>query len=128
MLPVSTENYVGGVWENISKCVHVWMWKEAVKGKEGKTQMELIFNSVLVGLSFIYKLIYTSNLADKTISIHRARMCSCPYQHLAKADVSPQLFSPSHFCWHIPTQKFESLTCFQQLLSQPKYATPFLFF
>lgn len=56
MLPVSTENYAGGVWEKRfqrQECVHVWMWKEALKGKEDKTQMGLIFNSVLVGLSFI---------------------------------------------------------------------------
>lgn len=49
------------------------MWKEALKGKEDETQMGLIFNSVLVGLSFTHKWIYTTNLADITISIHGAR-------------------------------------------------------
>lgn len=55
------------------ECVHVWMWKEALKGKEEKTQMGLIFNSALVGLSFIYKWIYIYNLADITVSIYGAR-------------------------------------------------------
>lgn len=75
MLPVSTENYVGGVWGEISKagvcaCVDVERGSER---KQEKTQMGLIFNSALVGLSFIYKWIYIYNLADITVSVYGAR-------------------------------------------------------
>lgn len=110
------------------ECVHVWLWKEVLKGKGDKTQMGLIFNSVLVGLSFICKWIYTSNLADIAISIHGSQAVFCPHQHLAKADVSPQLFSQYHFCWHIPTQFLSLSHVLNSFFPSLKVPLHFLFF
>lgn len=41
--------------------------------------MGLIYNSALLGLSFIHKEIYIYNLADITISIYGARQSVCAH-------------------------------------------------
>lgn len=106
------------------------MWKEALKGKEEKTQMGLIFNSALVGLSFIYKWIYIYNLADITISIYGASQSVCAHinTYLLRLMRALGYFVHPTCVGTFPLKVSESLASFKQLLSQTKCTTNFFFF
>lgn len=79
------------------------MWKEALKGKEEENQMGLIFNSALVGLSFIYKWIYIYNLADITVSIYGAKQSERAHTSVYLLSLMRALSCFVHLCQHIPS-------------------------
>lgn len=92
--------------------------------------MGLIFNSALVGLSFIYKWIYTYNLVDITISIYGARQSVRAHTNTYLLKLMRAL---SYFVHATSVSTFllivsKSLTSFKQLLPQTQCATNFFFF